>query len=96
MSSKTTKKESKNTKRSSASRCLAPSKSDNGKLRTIKPNKKVGNTGISILRDAKNGKFASQKSGSSAVTSVKGKSKGDKMFERAWEDTYENRKRRVG
>jgi len=48
-----------------------------------------------VRRDAA-GQFATQKSTGNAATSVKGESKADRMFRRAWKDTYEKRDRRVG
>lgn len=50
----------------------------------------------STPRSARTGKFVSQKSAGDSAAGVKGESKADRMFQRAWKDTYEKRERRVG
>lgn len=46
-------------------------------------------------RSTSSGQLVSKKSSSNQTTSVKVRSKADKMFERAWKDTYDKRDRRV-
>lgn len=56
-----------------------------------KPTKKLGS--VKSNKTSSNGKSLVQ---DKRYIRTDTPSKGDKMFERAWEDTYENRKRRVG
>ena len=95
MSGNTTKKE-RNIKGHSTTGCLATNKPGRGELRTIKANTTSKKHDSCITRDARSGQSVSQKSPRNETTSVKDKSKADKMFERAWKDTYEKRERRIG
>lgn len=59
---------------------------------------KNGNQPRNVRRDSATGRYVAQKSSKTArVTSTKDTtSRADKMFLRAWKDTYEKRDRRVG